>query len=55
MRNSHAVEISIARGVVEMVREPNPALFFICFYFHSIFTFFIMCLLFLGTTSFVES
>jgi len=43
---SHGVEISIAGWVGEIVRDTNPAPFFIFFIF-------IMCLLFLGTRSFV--
>ena len=37
--NSHGVEISIAGGVAEMVRDPNPMPFF----FHFSLFFFIMC------------
>jgi len=42
--NSHGTEISIAGGVVEMVRDPNPTHFFSSFY--------IMRLLVLGTRGF---
>jgi len=51
--NSHGVEISIAGGVVEMVRDPNPRSFFF-FFFFSFFFFFIMHSWFLGTRSFVQ-
>jgi len=47
MMNSHGVEFSIAGGVEEIVRDPNPMSFFLFF-------FFIMRSLFLGTTSFVQ-
>jgi len=51
--NSHGVEFSIAGGVEELVRYPNPRSFFLFFYFFLLF-FFIMCSLFLGTRSFVQ-
>jgi len=47
--NSHVVEISIARCVEEMVRDPNLMSSFVSFFF-----FFIMRSLFLGTRSFLQ-
>jgi len=47
--NSHSVEISIARRVREMVRDPNLMPFFL-FLFFSV----IMGSLFLGTRSFMQ-
>jgi len=47
--NSHGVEISTARCVREMVRDPNPMPFFFSFLF------FLSCVhCFLGTRSFVQ-
>jgi len=43
--NSHGVEISIAGGVVEMVRDPNPIPSFFSFFF-----LFLSCALYYSTT-----
>jgi len=49
--NSHGVEFSIAGGVEEIVRNPNPLSFYFFYFF---FIFYIMRSLFLGTRSFVQ-
>jgi len=38
--NSHVVDFSIAGGVEEIVRDPNPMPFFFHFFFHFFFIFF---------------
>ena len=48
---SHGVEISIAEGVVEMVRDPTPKRFFLFFLF---FYFFISCALFYSSSRYKD-
>jgi len=49
MMNSHGVEISIARCVEEMVRDPNPMPFFSFFFFFCFFLHVLCFIRHLGT------